>query len=77
MEDPCRSRFWARPVARGQEPMQEQGMEGELLPGGDPGWSSVLLRDGPCGTEPYWSSSRGAAACGKPTLDQFGKDGIP
>ena len=27
MEDPCRSRFWARPVARGQEPMQEQGME--------------------------------------------------
>ena len=53
MEDPCWSRFRAGPVARGEETMQEQVTWQELLPMGDPGWSSLLLRDGPHGTDPY------------------------
>ena len=44
VEDPCRSRFRARPVARGEEPTQEQVTWQELLPVGDPGWSSLFLR---------------------------------
>lgn len=35
-----------------------------------------LLEDGPCGTEPCQSSVWRAVACGKPTQDQFWKDGI-
>ena len=53
MEDPCRSRFQAGPVAYGEETTQEQVTWQELLPLGDRGWSSVLLRDGPCGMDPY------------------------
>ena len=46
MESPCMSRPWAGAAARGEEPMQEQGVWGELLPVGDPCWSSLLLGDG-------------------------------
>ena len=53
VEDYCRSRFRAGPVARGEETTQEQVTWQELLPVGDPGWSSLLLRDGPRGTDPY------------------------
>ena len=53
VEDPCWSRFWARPVARGEETTQEQVTWQEMLPVGDPGWSSLLLRNGPRGTDPY------------------------
>ena len=35
------------------------------------------LKGGPHGMEPCWSSAWRAAACGKPTQDQFGKDSIP
>ena len=41
VDDPLQSRFWAGAVARGDEPTQEQ------VTVGDPGWSSVLLVDGP------------------------------
>ena len=53
VEDPCRSRFRAGPVACGEETTQEQVTWQELLPMGEPGWSSLLLRDGPHGTDPY------------------------
>ena len=53
VEDPCRSRFRAGPVARGEEPTQEQVTWQELLTVGEPGWSSFLLRDGPRGMDPY------------------------
>ena len=53
MEDPHQSRFQAGPVAHGEETTQEQVTWQELLPVGDPGWSSLLLRDGPHGTDPY------------------------
>ena len=60
MEDPCRSRFRAGPVDRGEETTQEQVSWQELLPVGDPGWSSLLLRDGPRGMdlhlEKFWKS---------------------
>ena len=57
MEGPCRSRPWAGAATCGEEPTQEQGIWGELLPMGDPCWSSLLLIDGPHGTDPYGSSS--------------------
>ena len=53
VEDPRRSRFQAGPVAHGEETAQEQVTWQELLPVGNPGWSSLLLRDGPRGTDPY------------------------
>ena len=53
MEDPRQSRFRAGAAARGEEPTQEQVTWQELPPVGDPGWSSVLLMDGPRGTDPY------------------------
>ena len=53
VEYPCRSRFWARPAARGEETMQEQVTGQELLPMEDPVWSSLLLRGGLHGTDPY------------------------
>ena len=39
--------------------------------------SSVLLKGGPHGMEPCWSSAGRAAACGKAKQDQFMKDHIP
>jgi len=45
-------------------------------------WLSVATRVEQClkggshGTKPCWSSAWRAAACGKPTWDHFGKDGI-
>ena len=53
VEDPCQSRFWAGPVACGEETTQKQVTWQKLLPVGDPGWSSSLLRDGPRVTDPY------------------------
>ena len=38
--------------------------------------SSVLLKGGPHGMEPCWSSAGRAAACGKAKQDQMGKDSI-
>ena len=47
VEDPCWSRFRAGPVARGEEPTQEQESGGSCRPPvGDPCWSSLLLGDG-------------------------------
>jgi len=57
VEDPCWSRSQAGPVAHEEEPTQEQVTWQELLPVGDPGWSSFFLRDGPHGTDQCWSSS--------------------
>ena len=80
MESPRRSRPRAGAAARGEEPTQEQGAWGELLPtrGGPvleqfaPGvWMDPVVRTH------IWSSSGRAAACGKPTPDQFVKDCIP
>ena len=51
--DPCQSRLQAGAAACGEETMQVQVSWQELLPVGDPGCSSVLLRDGPHGTDPY------------------------
>ena len=61
MESPHRSRTRAGAAAHGEEPTQEHRVWGKLLPVGDP----------------CWSSSRRAAACGKPMQNHFGKDSIP
>ena len=57
MESPRRSRPRAGAAARGEEPTQEQVTRQELLPVGDPGWSTLLLTDGFCGMDSCWSSS--------------------
>ena len=52
-------------------------MRGEEPTVGQEGWDSCCLGGAmPHGTEPFWSSARRAAACGRPMQDQFGKDGI-
>ena len=52
MEDPHGSRPQAGAAARGEEPMQEEQVTWqELLPMGDPGWSSFLLMDGTHGMD--------------------------
>ena len=75
----------SRPVARGEEPTQEQVICQELLPVEDPCWSSLLLMDGPCGMDPYLellpvgsphrtSSERMASCARDPTLEQGESD---
>ena len=65
MEDPHWSRFRDRPVARGEETMQEQVTWQELLPMGDPGWSSLLLGDGPRGKDLYLEQSLKSCCLGE------------
>ena len=57
MESPRRSRPRAGAAARREEPSQEQMTCQELLPVGDPCWSSLLLGGGPHDTKPCGSSS--------------------
>lgn len=40
------------------------------------GAHGAVLKDGPQGSEPCWSSDWKDGACGVPTQDQIGKDGI-
>ena len=39
-------------------------------------WNSALLKGGPHGMEPCWSSAGRAVVCGKAKQDQFMKDHI-
>ena len=55
-------------------PLQER-LGVELLPVGT--GVEQCLKGGPCSIEPCWSSAERAAACGKPTRDQLGKDSMP
>ena len=77
VEDPCQSRFRAGPVAHGEETMQEQVTWQELLPIGDPGWSSLLLRDGPRGVDPYLEQFLKSCCLWAAHNGSFGKDCIP
>ena len=83
MESPRRSRLWARTVAHGEVPMQEQGIWRELLPVGDTCWSSlvpvvwthigaILESEGSL----CWINSGGTASCERHPVPEQGEESI-
>ena len=86
MEEPTEQQWmWLKEV-QFMDSLCRSSLSLELQPvGSSPWWGgrtevaaavkSSAQRMGP--VEPCWGSARRAAACGKPTQNQFGKDNIP
>lgn len=74
MERPHKSNLRPKLQAMEKSPTVKQKVWGSCHP-----WGPMLehfLKDRPCSTEQHWYSAWKAAACGKPTWDQFEKDRI-